>query len=77
MRVSKKLIYANVGVLALNALITWLTITKYFPPMLGLTLFFAFMAGAVWFSLKINGLLPKKKPSYTFHSAPTEKVTTL
>lgn len=73
MRVSTRLIYANVAALSINGIIVWMTITKTFPVVVGVLLVAAFLAGAVWFSCLVNGVLPRQR-KITFYLAKTQKV---
>ena len=57
----KRLAYINVAALTINGIIVWLMIVRSFPPILGILIFLACMAGAVWFSCYINGALPKRR----------------
>lgn len=74
MRVSKPLICANIGALALNGIIIGLMAVKMFPPMLGIILIVAFLLGSVWLSCYANGRLLKKTPKYFFYAATTQEV---
>ena len=77
MRVAKPLFYANAAALALNGIIIALMAVRKFPPMLGLALIIAFLAGSVWLSCWAQGKLPKKERLASFYSAPTEQMETL
>lgn len=77
MRVSKPLIFANAGALILNGIIIALMAVKAFPPILGLALLLAFLAGSVWLSALTQGKLPNKGRKVSFHSARTEQMETL
>jgi hypothetical protein len=74
MRISKPLLYCNVTALLVNGVIVWLMAVRVFPLMLGITIFFGCMAGAVWFSCKVNGKLPNQGRPATFYSGPTEEM---
>lgn len=74
MRVVKLMLAINGATLVMNGVIVWLTIVKAFPPILGIAIFLACLAGAVWFSCYVNGKLPKRSRSATFYSAPTERI---
>ena len=76
MRVSKPLVYANIGALGINGIIVWMTIVKTFPAVVGILLVAGFFAGAIWFSCYVNGVLPDQRRS-AFYASPTEKVETL
>lgn len=72
MKISKKLIYANLFALVVNGSIVCLVLAKTFPVLLGILLVIGFFAGATWFSCYMNGALPKQRRQ-AYHSAPTEK----
>lgn len=73
MKVVKYMLIVNAVTLGINGTIVWLTIIKAFPPILGIVIFLACMAGAVWFSCYVNGALPHQR-RHAFYSAPTKKV---
>ncbi len=72
MRISKKLVYANLSALALNAAVLFLGAIKVFSPVLSLAMLAVCLAGLVWASWKINH--PSTKRQEPFHSASTEPV---
>jgi len=77
MRVSKKLIWANIAALSLNAIMLVLMTIEKFPPVLGLILLVVFLGASVLLSCWAQGKLPKKKRPLGFHLAPTERMETL
>lgn len=76
-RLLKSMLIINIATLAINGIIVWLTIVRAFPPILGILLFIAIMAGFVWLSCWLNGKLPPKKRRTSLYAAPTEKVGSL
>jgi hypothetical protein len=77
MKVAKYLLVINGITLAINGMIVWLTVIKTFPPALGILLFLAGLAGAVWFSCYVNGALPRRRHQPGFYSPPTERMKSL
>lgn len=70
MRISPKLIYANIICLLLNTAFLLLAVFKLCSFLLSVAIFVVCLAGLVWLSYQLNRP-PTKKVS--FHSAPTEK----
>lgn len=77
MKTVKFMLAINGVTLAINGIIVWLTVAKEFPALLGILLVFGFIAGAVWLSCYVNGVLPSQRQRASFYSAPTEKVETV
>ncbi|HEU5376154.1 MAG TPA: hypothetical protein VFV38_11985 [Ktedonobacteraceae bacterium] len=73
MKVVKYLLIVNAVTLLINGIIVWLTIVRAFPPILGILIFLACMAGAVWLSCYLNGALPYQHRN-AFYSIPAEKI---
>ena len=73
MKVVKYLLIVNAVTLAINGIIVWLTVIKAFPPILGILIVLAFIAGAVWLSCYLNGALPHQR-RHAFYSTLTEKI---
>ena len=55
MKVNKGVICANIAALAVNGVIVWLLALRTFPPLLGIAIFVALLAGAVWLSCRSTG----------------------
>lgn len=76
MRVPKPLIFANAGALLLNGIILALMAMRALPPLLGLALLLASLAGSIWLSAWTQRV-PKKERPQSFYAAPTERMETL